>query len=353
LDTIYALLPVEVRRTNAFLRAVLALFTGVVVAAAVGLLFVSFHIRTTSASALTLAVCGIVSLTAADYLVRTFGLYRHGVEETLAVGSAVLFTLAVVISFSSPLNRTGLVPFALAAFGVYLRFGFVYSAVLSVACAGLFPFQLHVSSVTAHLLSAAVFLTAFCAARAMFARHSNDVRGEEYDTIQAAAFAGLYLVLNLHVVDILGGRETSRPDAWFYWGTYAATWIFPAAALIGAIRNKDRPLLTVGLASALVTLATNKPYLGWPRQSWDPIVLGVLLIGSAMVVRRWLAAGSDRQRGGFTAARLTARDSHVLNALATASAMWPEHGHQPPPADPAASNFSGGRSGGGGGGGTF
>ena len=48
------------------------------------------------------------------------------------------------------------------------------------------------------------------------------------------------------------------------------------------------------------TLASNKPYLGWSRQTWDPIVFGILLVAVAMSVRRWLLRGVDGHRRGFT-----------------------------------------------------
>ena len=46
----------DLRRTNWPLRAVLALFTGVMVAASVGLVFVAFDIQGTSAAATTCAL---------------------------------------------------------------------------------------------------------------------------------------------------------------------------------------------------------------------------------------------------------------------------------------------------------
>ena len=62
----------------------------------------------------------------------------------------------------------------------------------------------------------------------------------------------------------------------FYWFTYVVTWVLPLVGLRLGVREKDRALMDVSLVMALVTLLTNKPYLGWPRQTWDPIVLGVL-----------------------------------------------------------------------------
>ena len=107
-------------------------------------------------------------------------------------------------------------------------------------------------------------------------------------------------------------------------------------------------------AAALATLYTNKPYLGWARQTWDPILLGVLLAAVATGVRRWLASGPNGERHGFTAARILESDRDLLSAIATASAAWPrnEH-HAPTTAEPSPSPFEGGRSGGAGGGASY
>ena len=38
-------------------------------------------------------------------------------------------------------------------------------------------------------------------------------------------------------------------------------------------------MIWASLVMAMATLATNKPYLGWERHTWDPMLLGVLLTG--------------------------------------------------------------------------
>ena len=44
------------------------------------------------------------------------------------------------------------------------------------------------------------------------------------------------------------------------------------------------------------------------RKPWDPILLGVLLIGTAIIIKRWLAAGANGQRYGYT----TGESSQVI-----------------------------------------
>ena len=130
------------------------------------------------------------------------------------------------------------------------------------------------------------------------------------------------------------------------------TWVLPLVGLGLGIREKDRALLDVSLVMALVTLITNKPYLGWRRHPWDPILLGVFLMAVALVLRRWLSTGAGGERGGFTPARLLSSDSAVLSVLRASSAAFRPDVPSPRP-DPGPPDFDGGRSGGAGGGATY
>ncbi|OGR91843.1 MAG: hypothetical protein A2992_09135 [Elusimicrobia bacterium RIFCSPLOWO2_01_FULL_59_12] len=109
-------------------------------------------------------------------------------------------------------------------------------------------------------------------------------------------------------------------------------------------------MLSVGTILALLTLITNKPYLGWERHTWDPMILGVFLVGAAAWTRRWLSTGPNSFRNGFTAIRLYASDKQRLAALGTLS-----YAVRPGIPDTPASkpDFGGGRSGGGGAQGNF
>ena len=105
---------------------------------------------------------------------------------------------------------------------------------------------------------------------------------------------------------------------------------------------------------AMATLATNKPYLGWQPHTWDPVLLGVLLIATAMGVRRWLSRGPDGHRGGFTPQPLVASvDRQALDALATVAVAAQPFAPRMPSRTPTVEPGGGGRSGGGGGGADF
>jgi uncharacterized membrane protein YgcG len=161
----------------------------------------------------------------------------------------------------------------------------------------------------------------------------------------------VYVVLNVQLTG-----DWYRVDTPFYGYTYAATWALALAGLALGIREKDRVLMDVSLVLALVSVLTNKAYLGSPEHAWDPCVLGVVLMAIAFAVRRWLSKGSGGERHGFTAARLLDKDRAVLSAVSTASGFvrpGVTQGDTPSRSGPSASEFNGGRSGGGGASGSF
>ena len=357
-----ARLVVDVKRTNGWLRAVLGFFTVIVVAAVVGLVLVQLHRLPRDAEvATTVWIVGALCLVAADQLAGRARLYRHGVEEMLAVASVALMAVGAY-EMMQPTQRTYvpspdldlIAALTVAAIGgcvVFLRFGFAYAAVGAVACAGLLPFHFGWSETAGRLGGSLVFGATFFVAHTLRQRHGDEFPGDDYAIVQGALLAGAYLALNVRVLDPAGDRGLADMfPRWFYWSTYAATWLMPIAALVTAIREKDRPLQTVGAALLLITLGTNKPYLGMTRQSWDPMLLGILLMGAALGIRRWLMAGPGGQRAGYIATPILARDRELLSALANASVLWHGDATRPPAAEPNASAFQGGRSGGGGGG---
>jgi hypothetical protein len=346
-------LRVDVRRTNDFLRAGLALFTGLIVAASVWLVVDVLNLQDPMAVGVATAVAALVCVGLAELLVGRLRFYRFGVEEALAVAAVALLsvsgaevTATVEMSRWSPSMVVALLIGAAGGFGIYRRFGFVYAAVGGMACAALIPFQLHLSAMTRHIVAAATLAAVFLIVRSKRLHYQDEYPGDEYGQLQAAAWAGLYLALNVKLL------AWDQVEGWFYWFTYVMTWLLPVVGLRLGIREKDRALLDVSLVMALVTLVTNKPYLGWPRHTWDPVLLGVFLMAIALVLRRWLSTGSGGERGGFTSARILSDDARVLSVLRAASAVFQPDIPSPRP-DPRPPDFDGGRSGGGGGGATY
>jgi hypothetical protein len=308
-------------------------------------------------STVTPVLVAIVCVACAEVLTGRYRFYRHGVEEALAISAAVLAMIAASQMpqlFRSSQSIAAEAVGAAACFGIYRRIGLLYAAVIAMACAVAIPFGFDVDPRLQLTLATAILAVCFTVARSGRLRFGDEFPGDEYGALQAAAAAGVYLSLNLHVWNVL--RPFTAPQApldirgWFYWVTYVTIWLWPAIVLRLGVVRKDRPLIDVGLVMALGTFLTNKPYLGWPRHEWDPIVLGVLLIGIALGFRRWLAGGPGGWRGGFTAVRR--EPVRAVETMMNLAAL----GFQPAapsPTDGGAPDFRGGRSGGGGGGANF
>src|SRR5262249_51616657 len=158
---------------------------------------------------------------------------------------------------------------------------------------------------------------------------------EDYGFMQTAAWVGIYVYLNVLLPS--GYVSFDRYSTAFHVFSYAMIWILPVLGLGMAIRNKDRAMLDVNLLLALATLATNKTYLGLEHHSWDPILLGLLLIGTAVGMRRWLASGDRR---GFTPLRILSSDARRVSLVATASGVLnPMKVHTPRLPSPAPDKF--------------
>ena len=186
----------------------------------------------------------------------------------------------------------------------------------------------------------------------MAGRSGDEVRKENAFTLRAAALVGMYLAVNLEITGIGFVRYGRAVDGWFKWTSYALIWIMPALALWRGVASRDRKLMLAGLATALATLITNKPYLGLPRQTWDPMLFGLLLMAVAVILRRWLASGPGGERRGFTAARILHSDGDAMRLASLASVAIHLDTDRPAPAA-SPPQFGGGRSGGGGAGADF
>ena len=173
---------------------------------------------------------------------------------------------------------------AIGAGLLYARLGYLYAAGVAIICAASIPFTFGWSGDKAHLAAASVYLLALLSVRRSRLPSGDEYPGSDYGVMQAIAWLGLYLVLNVHVPLFYGYSEGA-----FYWFTYAMIWVIPIVGLWLAIPVKDRLFLQLNVGLLLVTFLTNKPYLKLMRKPWDPILFGVLLIGAAVVIKRWLA----------------------------------------------------------------
>jgi hypothetical protein len=167
---------------------------------------------------------------------------------------------------------------------------------------------------------------------------------------------GIYLVINLQLSSLAlsarwwgGVRATSEFTAPFYWSTWVVIWCLPAIVLARGFHTKDRFVIAAGAIAATLTLVSNKPYLGWPRHTWDPMLLGLWLTVVAVFVRRWLDLGPGEIRHGLTAARLSGNDKQWMNFGPNVLGLISRQSITPAPQTSDASvHFGGGHSGGGG-----
>ncbi len=326
----------ELRRTNIFLRLVLFLFTLIIVGAAIALFFAVFlSAPATQVTGTFLLIFAAVSYALAELAVSRVRLYRHGIEEALAVCSVGLLCAGMQVAFFSDRSYSPtsggaafLVPAlgAIASLWIWHRFGLTYASLAAMIFVIWLAADWTSSPLAEHLIVAAFYAAALLTVAAVRPRYRFTYLNDEFSIAEALLWLGVYLAINLQLssLKLLGewvvglgttAEEFSRP---FYWATWVLIWCLPPVVLARGLRRKDRFVIAVGAIVAVLTLVTNKPYLGWHRHTWDPMLLGVLLMGVAVFLRRWLTNGPDEIRRGFTARRLSGKDKRWMNVGAAA-----------------------------------
>jgi hypothetical protein len=361
----------DLRTTNVYLRLVLFLFTLIIVGAAAGLFFVLFLSHPSEQTAgVFFLIFAAVCYAAAEVAVSQARLYRYGIEEALAVCSVGFLCAGMQAAFFSgspyspkPDAVQCLVPAAGAVFSLWIwrRFGLSYAFLAAMIFVVFLPGYWTSSHSAQHLIVAAFYATGLVAVAPVRSRHRLDYLDEAYSLVEAFLWLGIYLAINLKLSSLdlpaqwwSGTRAASEFARPFYWTTWVLIWCLPPIVLARGIRQKDRFVIAVGAIVAVLTFVSNKPYLGWPRHTWDPMLLGILLTGLAVFLRRRLARGPGGIRYGFTAARLSGKDKQWMNVGATVLGPLSPHTLTPDP-QPSSPDFrfGGGQTGGGGAGGDF
>jgi hypothetical protein len=362
----------ELRTTNVFLRLILFLFTLISVGAAAALFFTVFLSHSSEqTTGIFLVLCAALSYAATEVAVSQGRLYRYGVEEALAVGSVGFLCAGMQFALFSgyrllPASDAAhsLVPAAGAVFSLWIwrRFGLWYAFPAAMIFAVFLPDYWTQSQSAQHVIVALLYAIGLMGVTAVRSRQRFDYLENEYSLAEAFLWLGIYLAINLQIssLDLRahwwggGTRAASEFARSFYWTTWVLTWVLPPVILARGIRRKDRFVLAVGAIVAVLTFVCNKPYLGWPRHTWDPMLLGVLLVGVVLFLRRWLSRGPGGVRDGFTAARLSGKDKQWLNASSAVLGLVTPQSVTPSPQPASAEvRFGGGASGGGGAGGDF
>ena len=346
----------ELRRTSVFLRCVLFFFSLVMVWAAFGLLTaVLFSPLSWEATGFFYLVFTVATYVAAEVVVSKARLYRYGVEEALLCSALVFFLVwgAALLTkenylFSVKNEDGGSILFvagALLSLRIWHRFGLAYFFLAGVVLVSILPFYWALEALAVRVTLAALFGAGLLAVGAIRPRHRYTYLNQQYSIAEAILWVGIYLTVNLAVWRLWG----SNPGVTEFWMSWGLTWCLPPLVLRRGIRMKDRFVIWVGVVTAIFTLASNRLYFGWPQHTWDPMLLGALLIGVALGLRRWLSAGQGEIRYGFTARRLSGKDAAwIQNAVTVVGLTSP---HAAAPNGQAASGevkFGGGDSGGGG-----
>ncbi|HWI17581.1 MAG TPA: hypothetical protein VNT81_07535 [Vicinamibacterales bacterium] len=342
-------LKVELRRTNLFLRITLFVFTFLIVSAISGLavVFLESVVELRSLRWFAL-VDAAVCFAAAEMLVKRYRLYHFGIEEAVVVGAAASFALFMAEFTDSFSTMLGFAGATLGAIAIFVRFNYAYAAVAATLLAPMVIFDFEQSDTFRRLLAFILLFTVFFVARERREDHDPDYPSDIFGLVQAVAWAGMYLVANLRVSPWL-----SVPDGYdtVYWATYVVIRVLPFAGLFLAIRDRHRALLNVNIVLFVLTMLSNKPYLGAESKPWDPILFGVMMIAIAIGLRRWLSSGPGGARAGYVAERILASESDRLALAGNATVFAP--GAPPAQALEAPPTFGGGESGGGGATGKF
>jgi hypothetical protein len=251
-----------------------------------------------------------------------------------------------------------LVPAAGAVFSLWIwhRFGLSYAFLAAMIFVLFLPGYWTSSHSAQHLIVAVSYAAGLVGVAAVRSRHRFDYLEEGFSVVEALLWLGIYLAINLQLSSFNlpaqwwgGTRAASEFARPFYWATWVLIWCLPPIVLVRGLRQRDRFVIAVGAIVAILTFVSNKPYLGWPRHTWDPMLLGILLTGIAFFIRRWLAGGRGGIRHGFTAARLSGKDKHWMNLGSTVLGPLSPHSITPGPQTSSPDvRFGGGQSGGGG-----
>jgi len=360
----------ELRTTNIFLRLVLFFFTLISVGAAAALFVVVFLSRPSDQTVgVFFLIFAAVCYAAAEIAVSRARLYRYGIEEALAVCSVGFLCAGMQFalfsgSYSSKPNAAQfLIPAVGAVFSLWIwrRFGLSYAFLAAMIFVLFLPGYWTSSHSAQHLIVAVFYAAGLVGVASVRPRHRFDYIEEAYSLVEAFLWLGIYLAMNLKLssLDLPGhswsgtrvAPEFAKP---FYWATWVLIWCLPPIVLVRGIRQKDRFVVAVGAIIAILTFVSNKPYLGWQRHTWDPMLMGILLTGVAVFTRRWLARGPGGIRHGFTAARLSGKDQRWINVGSTVFGTLSPHATVPSPQTNSPDfRFGGGHSGGGGASGEF
>jgi hypothetical protein len=191
--------------------------------------------------------------------------------------------------------------------------------------------------------------------------HERDFRAERNDKFQAAILTALYFTVNLQVGVLFDYAVSGQSPAsgiagqgiyhrLTWWASYALTFMIPVVMICYGLGQRKRLVLDAAFILLVVSLMTNKGYLGMERYVWDPALLGIALIAVSWSAARWLSRGAEGIRCGFTARNILKPEAHGIDLASLGAALIPAAipSMAPSKDEGGAKPFAGGSSGGGG-----
>ena len=243
----------------------------------------------------------------------------------------------------------------LFSFWLYIRFGFLYAALISTVALCVVPFQFSLAPLWERILLVLILGLLFFISLQTESDALEDFRKERKSILQACLFAGIYLTANLRIFAVAESwlDQTSLhliPYAGFqpeiYWTSYVLIFLVPMAGLFLGIKKRKRALMNAAGIALAMSLATNKDYLGLKHYAWDPMIFGATLILAVILIIRWLAKGKNKERYGFTAESILKPERYGLSLTEIGAAVMPSVAIASPEVPPACpSPFEGGQSG--------
>jgi hypothetical protein len=177
---------------------------------------------------------------------------------------------------------------------------------------------------------------------------------------RTVALAALYVAVNYYSVEkglleeigrAVGARH-HRPEGLGLLLAGAGSVLYPLGLLAWGIRARDRAVIDLGIVCAALSLATLRFYVH-VAPLWAVLAGGgALLAGAAVILERWLRAGPDGERGGFTTAPVFEGERRE-QLLPAAAALALAPGARQLPGEGRGVDGGGGGFGGGGAGGSL
>jgi len=353
----------NLHQTNLFFRVLFFIFTLLCAGAVAGLFVWLMERAGDKILAMVVLLFGLFYFILAEYLVKIRRLYRYGIEEALLMAGMVCFVVSFLVWIDNHhLNHRTIsiavcLLFSVISCLIYLRFGYLYAALISIASFCIIPFQLYLPPVTERVILLCVLCGIFIFSLIADKRENENFRKERYTKIQTCLLVAIYLTVNLQILGLAGllfgatGNIHFHPKnypPYLYWTSYVLTFMIPAAGILWGIKSRRRIVLTAGLVLACATLATNKSYLGMTRYAWDPAILGIVLVVLSIMVHRWLDGGPEQKRHGFTAENLLKPEDRGISIGDAVAAMTAGTIADQQPGVKQDSFFEDGKSGGGG-----